>query len=309
MPKEPRASGRKPFPDDQWILEKVAQLRRLEKQSDPSNPDRQLLHQSEVAGSVPLMKDQDATNALRIIRALVDATAGWALNHHVGRALNQVSPAPASVTKGRGVIDPKLLASERRASADHHEPKGASYQFGDDPLQDRRALAAVVSHLAPIVSEHLAIHTEAALYALIRGEAIAPLHPETTRAQGAKFTLSILRLWAVRHREYLIGRDDPKAVVKVTYAYYVEVGTIEDWANKLESELPGFINIRADMAAAHHTGEVVQALSVKYGRTESEQRALDEYSHGWDDDALEARGRQYQRLTRKKPKKRAKPKK
>ena len=307
MPDIPKQPGRQPFPDDEWILEKVAQLRRLETQSDPSNPDRQLLHQSEVADSAPLMKDQDATNALRVVRELIGATAGWALNHHVGRALNQVSPAPDTVFKGRGVIDPKLLASERRASADHHEPKGASYRFGDS-VQDRRALAALVRHLAPVVSDHLAIHTEAALYALARGEAIAPLHPETTHKQGARFTLSILRLRAVQHREYLIGWGSSKAAMKVARAYNIAPDTIQDWASRLETELPGFSNVRAQIAATRHTGERARELSDKDGRTESEQWAFEEYCRSWDADALKHRGKQFQLLGRKKPRNFAKPK-
>ncbi len=171
-------------------MKRVAELRRLAEKTEPNEEHDFLRSQPEVKDQVPLGKDSDASAALELASVIFREVAGWALNHKIGLAIDEM-PAPPGILGTPDGLKPKdeqrreqRVRHERRASDDAHEVAGSAYLFNNSRI-DRLVLTEIIGNLAPLFPDELAIQAVAALHFLDLGDVLPLLEPQVPAAELA----------------------------------------------------------------------------------------------------------------------------
>jgi hypothetical protein len=205
---------------DEYVTHLIDRLRKLEQQTDPKDG------QNSAKG-----KDLAAFDALIVAGELVNAIAGWALDHQVGLALKNLEfvPLQPSVTKDH----PDYLAGRKDVDDHVHERSGGS-----------------LGALSPIAARKLLINLLRAnpggFHSMLQGMAIEALdygevQPMLAETKGGdKRTLAVrrLELRAIAFVEYRYRRGIRKfkAQQQVGDALGVEKDTIKSWEFRLRTD-------------------------------------------------------------------------
>lgn len=255
-----------------YLLQQLAQL---ERDTHPS------------CGSVTASeKDTLAFLALETAGHLVQAVAGWAIDHQYGMAMRGLSfvPGQPSGTK----LHPEYLEQKRAVDDHRHEKEGAALRYADvvDPLVARTLLRELLRANPGAFPFAIQLMSMEALKALELGE-VFPIFEPNGRNRKRGYRELNLQLRAIGFVEYRAGFGMTKfrAQEIVAEKYGVEFETVKGWERRLKESLGGLEVARtvsfARNAASH------------FGRNDG--IAFAEYS----DAALEACGNEYkQRLGR-----------
>jgi hypothetical protein len=216
---------------DEYVTFLIDRLRKLEQRTDPKDG------QNSAKG-----KDLAAFEALSVAGELVNALAGWALDHQVGLALKNLEfvPLQPSGTKDHpaGTKDhPEYLAGRKNVDDHVHEKNGSSLG-ALDPIAARKLLINLLRANSGGFHPMLQGMAIEALEALDYGE-VQPMLAETKG--GDKRTLAVrrLELRAIAFVEYRYRRGSRKykAQQQVADALGVEKDTIKSWELRLRTDL------------------------------------------------------------------------
>lgn len=184
--------------------------------------------------------------ALSLAGTLVEHLAGWAIDHEIGRVLEDGGP----VYKVDGPLSSK---------DDHHfEAVASDYTF-DDPTQNRRILVRLLEKNSGGFPIALACLASWALAALDAGETDPMLSPERTGKRNPAYTLLLHQMRAIEHVEFRrgTGKTANEARDIVGQAYNVNARTIEKWETRLQDELGAF-EVSSTRDWAREIGQVAQ---------------------------------------------------
>jgi hypothetical protein len=203
----------------------IGQLTELERKTDPAGgPDT--AHR----------KDFAAFEALEFAGKLIEALAGWAIDHQIGLAIKglQFVPLQPSGTQKH----PEYLNSRSIVDDHAHERAGASVSTADLTPEIMRKIWVNLLNANPCgVGYHLRASLWLALRALDYGEVHPIFEPkQTTRKRN--LTELTLQLRAVAIVEYRRTRRPGKsrALKEVASALGVSVDTIRSWEPRLRAE-------------------------------------------------------------------------
>jgi len=195
-------------------------------------------------------KDARAARALALSGLLVDALAGWAIDHHVGLAVNQVAYEPLDLAP----------APDADADDDRHEEAGAAYDWSN-PAINRRALANLLAANPGGFPYPLALEAALAIEALDLDRTPAIFEPRKRSLDDVATTLARLRLRAVEHVIFYhgAGASRTEAEEKVAGAFDVSVETLRQWAMRLPYLL-GRRTVRDAFGRAEQAGTTARRL-------------------------------------------------
>jgi hypothetical protein len=234
-------------------------------------------------------KDMRAFTALECAGELVDAMAGWAIDHTVGLALNGRQWVPLQPPAVQ--LHPEYVAS-RAAVDDHvHEKNGgAQRSFKNlDPVVCRKIFLGLLKSNPggfPVEIQEMMVE---ALEALEYSETLPILRPaESDRKR--KLRELRLQLKAVVFVEYRVARGMTKykAQDAVGEAYGQSGTTVRLWEARLRTEL-GQLEVSRNIAFALSAAASDQKGSKKVGMNSSRR---------FGDEALQETGAKYQEVLR-----------
>jgi hypothetical protein len=239
---------------DKYVAGLIDRLHDLERKTDPK------LGAQSAKG-----KNSAAIEALRIASDLVNALAGWALDHQAGLALKKqnVQLSTAKTPEHRD-------SSNVRARDDHHrvEWQGRNWigRLGGgpiDPIVARKWLMKLVQGLFSIFNLELMLMTLSALEACDYGE-IQPLLGATKKGRKVNWTILQLQLRAIGLVSYRQGRGirKLKALQEAAEAFGVSVDTLRAWETRLRTEF-GSTEVSKRLAGAKEAG--VNGQETLYG--------------------------------------------
>jgi hypothetical protein len=179
-------------------------------------------------------KDAAAGAAIATATQLYQCSAGWAVNHKIGRALT--SEAAES---------PDSHAHEETGAAEYSFPNGGWPERRAETAQlDRAVMRAVLNvgfgFTQPILPVSLAREIIEALRALDFGETYPIFAPTNTGKHGLPFTLAGFRLTAVEYMHFLLGTGITRsnAETRAGGIFGVAAATIKSWERRLLPTLP-----------------------------------------------------------------------
>ena len=183
----------------EWVMDTIDRLWRLQESTDPKKGEVSAVN-----------KDRLALEALDACGALVRRVAGWARDHRIGIALEDLrylDPPSKRAEQHPGYADIKAAVNNHQ-----HEAAGAqltnSLEFWattSDPEVERRILRTLLKSNSGGLPHLLAEKLVLALEALDHGE-IMPLLAKTPARRKSNFTKWRLRLQALGCVEYLVAR-------------------------------------------------------------------------------------------------------
>jgi hypothetical protein len=196
-------------------------------------------------------KDAVARAVAATASHLMLQAAGWATNHNIGRALAEKSGNEIDVNSRDLEIEGQDYA--RLCYGPHDNGKA---ELG------RAALRAALDPTFYPVPAGLVWEMRDALWALDVGETRALLAPRKSRLHGAPFSLAHLRLNALEHVYFLIGRDRKKgeAWERVAEAVHYSVSTMKDWEERAIALVLSKEEIERRTDCARRAGELVRLL-------------------------------------------------
>jgi hypothetical protein len=210
---------------DAHVSALLVKLRELEHRSNP------------LAGQSAEDKDIYAHQALTLAGLIVMATAGWAIDHQYGLALEGlmfVPLAPPELAKSA-----KYRAEKKRVDDHTHESRGAKARRSVvDPAVARRALINVLLPNSNGLSEVVREMALEALFSLEYGEVLPILAP-TKGNKKLKYRELQLQLKAVAFVAYRDGLGMDKGVAQefVAGAYGQSKSTLHTWEQRLPEQI------------------------------------------------------------------------
>jgi hypothetical protein len=176
------------------------------------------------SGEGTIGKDARAARALAIAGEMVESLAGWAIDHQVGLAVNEVTYEPLDLSPAPGVD----------ADNPRHEEAGASYKW-TNPQINRRALANLLATNPGGFPYRLALEAALCLEALDLDQTPPILECRKLAFDDPSHALALLRLRAVEHVTfyYGAGSDRAEAERKVAQSYSVRTETLSHWEARL----------------------------------------------------------------------------
>lgn len=210
------------------VSEHIKRLSAYETATDPDS--------AKIAGDT--QKDDIAFAALSTARALVTATAGWAIDHVIGRALKDQEFV--AIRLSDDAKRSEAIARKSEANLLDHEIAGARIHSEAelDPIVARKILLnLLIADCAgfPAVITRMAVE---ALRALPFNE-VLPIFEPAKGARKRRFRELELQLRAVTHVEYRAARlkkegkrEKGKAVDEVAHAYNVDRVTLLKWKER-----------------------------------------------------------------------------
>ena len=231
-----------------YVQHLLQRLRDLEEQTRPSGGD-----------ATAQDKDWRATDALRLAGDLVDAVAGWAIDHQTGLALQNLRNVPPQPFGTENHSD--YISGKAAVDAHIHELSGSSSakEIGRDPSRARSVLANLLIHNQGALPVWLVQQSLSAIRAIELGDTKAR-HLFVTVGAGNKRSLAIheLELHAlafVAFRRAAFGHTEEKAAEEVAGALVaVTPNTLLNWGNRLSAKF-GRLEVARRLAAARHAGE------------------------------------------------------
>lgn len=242
--REPRGAETNPEGHWSYVQHLLQRLRELEEQTRPSGGD-----------STAKDKDWRATDALRLAGELVDAVAGWAIDHQVGLALQNLKNVPPPVGAERDY-------PERIAAADTHTHEVSGFgakESSVDHTGARKVLANLLIHNQGALPSWLVQQCLAAIRATDLGDKKSR-HLFVTVGKGNKHPLATheLELQAlafVAFRRAAYSLSEEKAAEEVAAALkIVAPATLIGWELRLIAKF-GKLEVARRLAVARHAGE------------------------------------------------------
>jgi|GEM_PF-4051848 len=207
-------------------------------------------------------KDARAAQALALAGLLVDALAGWAVDHHVGLAVNRVAYEPLDLAPAPGTD----------ADDDRHEEAGAAYDWSN-PAINRRALANLLAANSGGFPYTLVLEAALAVEALDLDRTASIFERRKRGLDDNAATLARLRLRAIEHVIFYdgAGASRTEAEEKVAAAFDVTVEILRQWALRLPYLL-GRRRVRDAIGRAEHAGITARRLGLPLCRAEVRRR-------------------------------------
>ncbi len=169
-------------------------------------------------------KNAAAERAILLGSSLLQASAGWALNHLIGRAL--------STAVGRSLDSHEL---ELEGCAEYSGINGLD-RPSDKATLDRTVLVALLrdGFDQPLFPPNLAMELKGALRALDFGETWPLVNPIKRGLHGNAFTLAQYRLAAIEYLYFLVGQGIKKhvAATSVSALFGVSTETVRSWESR-----------------------------------------------------------------------------
>lgn len=241
--REPR--GAETNPDGHWsyVQHLLQRLKDLEEQTRPSGGD-----------ATAKDKDWRATDALRLAGELVDAVAGWAIDHQVGLALQNLENVPPPIGAEKDYPE-RIAAADTHA----HEASGSGAKESDiDHGRARKVLANLLIHNQGALPAWLVQQCLAAIKAIEFGDKKAS-HLFVTVGKGnrhqlATHELELQALAFVAFRREAYGHTEERAAGDVATALIVAPNTLLSWELRLIAKF-GKAEVARRLAEARHAGE------------------------------------------------------
>jgi hypothetical protein len=219
---------------DKYVANLINRLRDLERRTDPKDGVQSAKG-----------KNLAALKALEIAGDLVNALAGWALDHQAGLALKDLKSVPLRTAKPPEDPDRSKV---RLTDDDHrHEWYGRNWVgrlgtgFDIDPIVGRKWLINLVRANPGIFNLELMLMTMSALEACDYNE-IHPMLKVTKKRRKVNWTILQLQRRAILHVKDLQARGFKKlkALEEVAGTFGVSVDTVRSWEQRLRAELGAF---------------------------------------------------------------------
>ncbi len=274
----------------EYIETLVSRLLDLRARTDPASTD-----------DTAKGKDLAAFEALRIAGDLVEALAGWAIDHQIGLASEGLAFVPLQPS---GTTNHPEYLEARAAVDDHrHEYAGAALRASPDGFADPTVARQLVINLLyanpggfpPVIARMLI----EALQDLEYGR----VHPLLARKRSSRKVSrkeQELQLSAVAFIAYRVGRGKKKAKAseEVADAYGVSREAVLTWEKRLGEELGSLAVSRRISFARNAASHAEAELKAAYTGDETERVG------GWDErygeEALRRAARSYRAMKREK---------
>jgi hypothetical protein len=234
---------------DKYISMLVGRLNELR---DKTSPD------SGVASAKG--KDLAAFQALKFAGKLVQALAGWAIDHQIGLAAEELKFVPLQPS---GTQDHPEYIEARATVDDHrHERRGAAIRAGLedlDPVAARKLLLNLINPNPGGFPSKLTSMLGDALKALDYGE-VRPLVSPTMANRKVNLREQQLQLRAIGFIYYRTARGAKKyvAIRQVADVYGVGEETIRSWEKRLREEL-GSLQVQREISFARNAASQEEA--------------------------------------------------
>jgi hypothetical protein len=213
---------------DKYVADLIDRLHDLERKTDPK------LGARSARG-----KHRAALHALSIIGELVNALAGWALDHQAGLALKDLEFVELRTTKTP--VHPNYPGPEFAYDDHRHEWYGRNWVGRDgapiDPIVARRWLMQLVQTNPGIFNWQLSSMTLSALEACDYGET-HPMFRPTKKDRKVNWPIlrsQLIAIALVKYREARCGKKY-KALEEVAGAFGVSVNTLHSWETRLQAD-------------------------------------------------------------------------
>lgn len=223
-------------------------------------------------------RNDDSWKALAAVGTLLDGAAGWAVDHEIGKAANDIGdfisvrpdPSKRATAKAAERFDqlaPRVNSKRMEEVGadirrDHHliDDRSKGYQ----PEVQRQMLINVLRPIAATANIRLLHTLVEALEALNMGETYQLLTADAGPRRS--FTLAMLKVHALRYIEYQVARwGKAKAVViEDVLNAYGRAGsdrkTISNWKKQVECRL-GTVAVAQQLEAAAKVGKWCRSIS------------------------------------------------
>jgi hypothetical protein len=200
---------------------------------------------------------------------LVNALAGWAIDHQIGLASKGAAFLPISSKGSRAGEGPEYQRAKRFADQHEHEQMGDALRHSPLPLEGRVVRRSLANILLPLEAGDAIPHTVSAQVreafdALEYGED-PPLLKPLKKGRKRKLTALRWQLKAISYVEFHHGKGYPKNVAseRVAKAFGQQIKTLETWSLRLPKEL-GVLPVARELGFAWNAGrQVRQGASIK----------------------------------------------
>lgn len=259
----------------------------------------ELEHKTAPASGAEETKDKDfaAFKALQIAGGLVDALAGWAIDHQIGLALSGLKFVPRQPSGTRN--HPKYLRNKATADSHEHEAQGSDYfdphtPTEQNPQAERQMLANLLERNPGGFPLELVGRAVEALKALEFGETQDVLRPEKTNRDRNAYTRWRLELRALAHVEYLHARGIKKlkAFETVGEAYGRDVETVRKWGYRLRKDI-GNLEVSRALSFARNSAGSAEAAKRQARSDASAGHEIKWFERQYGEEALEENAAQY----------------
>ncbi|MGB6795122.1 MAG: hypothetical protein WBE48_00720, partial [Xanthobacteraceae bacterium] len=207
-------------------------------------------------------KDLAAFQALKFAGYLVDAVAGWALDHQVGLALSRLEFLPLGPQSLRR--SPEYIAAKSLVDSHSNEREGGAAFSGASTnrlgIVEKRILLRNLLYANPGAFEpSIALELQEGLKELEFGWYTQLLRATTLKSQS-RLRWIRCRLGAICFIAYERGRKKRKIEALETAAneFGVDVGTLDTWEKRLPKEI-GKLEVARWRQFAYHNGTQVRA--------------------------------------------------
>jgi hypothetical protein len=246
-----RNAERRPSEYKKHVAQLIKTLEELEEKTRPSG-----------GAKTEEGKDLAAFEALQLAGMLVDALAGWALDHQIGLAIANLDFLPLGPSSLRN--HPQYIATRSQVNKHYHEQDGGAVFSGVRPqrlgtAQKRRALRNFLYANPGGFEGLLAFELHEGLKELELGW-LTPLLRPTKPKSHSRLRWIRCRLGAICFIEHERGKGKKKSEAKETAAneFGIDVETIQTWENRLPKEL-GQLEVARWRQFAYNTGTHVLA--------------------------------------------------
>ncbi|MFQ5786294.1 MAG: hypothetical protein ACE5H8_15925 [Alphaproteobacteria bacterium] len=207
-------------------------------------------------------KDMRAARALALTGALVESLAGWAIDHHVGLAVNNVLYEPMDLAPAFGAD----------ADDDRHETAGADYDWSNASI-NRRALTNLLAANPGAIPYLLALETALGLEALDLDETRPIFERRKRSLDHTPYMIAQLRLRAVEHVIFFERAENDRAAAeeKVAAAFGVSTEALRQWEMRLPYLL-GNRPVSESYSRAAEAGVTARRLGLPLCRAEVRKR-------------------------------------
>ena len=244
-------------------------------------------------------KDMKAFQASNTVAEIVDDLAGWAVDHQIGLAMNELKFVPRIPSRLQKHAD--YQAAKTRVDEHHHEAIGGSafrplkHPVGPhDPATDRRILVNLLRANPGSFPEAVVERAIEALEALEFGETKELLKPVKRGLHAKAYSRWRLQLVALAYVEYQYARGRKKLVTieEVADAYGYDHETVRGWGKALRQHL-GDLYVARRLTFARNAGRNANAAK-KEGRATD----LKFYEDCYGPDVLKRNAQSYKALLR-----------
>lgn len=232
-----------PLRNDEFVLGVLDRLDKLEQQTRPDTTDASL-------------KDLKAFQALESASFLIEYIAGWALDHQMGLAMNELSFVPLQPSQTRDSKD--YHAARARVDTHEHEYIGGRLLLDElDPVVARHYVANLLRAMG-----HLRIPRNfySALLALDYGETLPPVAPiKSTKRSGLTELYCKLQAICFVEYEYMKGMRKENSRKIIAKEFRTAERSVAGWEEQIGQFLSPLL-IASEKATASNMGQLYRGV-------------------------------------------------